>query len=201
MSRIKFLFVAFSLLLLPGVLQAQTFHIDDIPLKWKDFTIKRDFRKHPFSARIFTQMPFRWETKTEKGVIRLSIFIRVEVDREKSWVKEEFMEKSTDEAKKALLNHEKGHYIIAFIHYKKFQKLLQEHTFSKRMKPEMDSLYTTVLAEMNAMNTRYDDETDHIKNTEKQSAWQEQLMAEFNKWYADEKKISRECEINKLIAP
>jgi hypothetical protein len=180
--------------------QAQQFSIEDIPLTWKDFTVKEGFRNHPFDAKIYTNTPYNWKIKNKDGMTSLVISTELIVSPEKSWVKKEFLNGNTKTKTQELLNHEKGHFIIALIHFKKVQKILSEYTFHKQqVKFQLDSIFKSSGATLGSMNEIYDNETNHMLIVDKQQEWIKNLLQQLNELYAEDKKLSMKFEIEVKI--
>jgi len=171
---------------------AQRFTVDDVPLSWKDFEKRKDFNNHPYTAKIYPDPTFKAKRNKKNGITYHHFSWGLEFKR--SWVKSEFIDGSPDSAKQSLLNHEKGHLLLYMIGIKKVQNSVDNFTFSKRIKLEMDSIYKVHLGNIKADNERYDEETNHNRVAEKQKEWIDKLMAELNNLYADEKKLRVEWE-------
>ncbi len=183
----------------PLFTSARKFIIDDIPLKWKDFTVKEGFRNHPFDAKIWTQILYRFEIKDKGSVRSLLIYTEVKIDPIKSWVKKEFISLSDSKKKEQLLNHEKGHLIIALIQHRKLQKLLSTTKFSTNPRKEIDSLHKVVLRDLEEENNQYDLETNHMNNQLKQAEWIDTLLLELNNLYVNDNDIRFKNELQITI--
>jgi hypothetical protein len=173
-------------------IHAQQFSIEDIPLTWKDFTIKEGFRNHPYSAKIFTQFqPGKYKQKENKIKFEVELY----VDNDKSWVKEEFIKKADKDVKEKLLSHEKGHLIIALIKFKQLENDLAKFPYSRNFKKEMDSIFKACYSQSHLINETYDNETNHMLVVDKQQEWIKKLLQQLNELYAEEKKLSMKFEI------
>jgi hypothetical protein len=171
---------------------SQQLTLEDIPLTWKDFTIKEGFRNHPYSAKIFTQFqPGKYKQKEHKIKFEVELY----VDNDKSWVKEEFIKKADKDAKEKLLNHEKGHLIIALIKFKQLENDLSKFQYSRNFKKEMDSIFKACYSQSHLMNETYDNETNHMRITDKQEEWIKSLLQQLNELYAEDKKLPMKFEI------
>jgi hypothetical protein len=189
-STILLLIISFS------KVHAQQFSIEDIPLTWKDFTVKEGFRNHPFDAKIYTNTPYKWKIKNKDNKTSLVISMELFVNTEKSWVKKEFLDKNQKDKTQELLNHEKGHFIIALIHFKKAQKILSEYTFNKQqVKLQIDSIFKSANARLDSTNETYDNETNHMLVADKQQEWINKLLQQLNELYAGDKKFPMKFEI------
>jgi len=171
---------------------AQQFTIDDVPLSWKDFKVRKDLNSHPYAAKIYPDFTLETKQSKKNGVTYQRFSWKIEFKG--SWVKARFMDEAHDSTKQSLLNHEKGHLLIDMIGLKKVQKSIGNFTFSKRKKIELDSIYIVHLGNLRVDNERYDEETNHSRIAEKQKEWIDKLLTELNALYADEKKLRLELE-------
>ena len=171
---------------------AQPFTIDDVPLSWKNFKVRKDFNNHPYAAKIYTDPTLKTKQSKKNGTTYQHFSWGIEFKR--SWVKAKFMDEAPDSVKRSLLNHEKGHLLIHMIGLKKVQNSFKNFTFSKRFKVELDSIYKVHLGNIPADNERYDEETNHMLIVEKQKEWIDKLLAELNALYIDEKKLQLKFE-------
>jgi hypothetical protein len=83
------------------------------------------------------------------------------VDKEKSWVKKDWIEKANEIDKNALLEHEKGHWIITYLRYKEFISALKQYNFTSSYKTEIDSISKHFFNKQIIINEKYDEETNH----------------------------------------
>lgn len=187
----------FSLMVIIGIkANAQTFLLSDIPLSKSDFEIKKGFRNHPHAAKIFATTNIKSEFKNHNDQLFLIVDAKLFVNSQRSWIKEEFWEQAPLDTKLELMDHEKGHLIIALIQFKKFQQICQEYPFTKqRLKIQFDSLYKCNQYTGDSLNLAYDEETNHMLNKEKQNAWITLLMENINRVYADERKLKFNYQI------
>jgi hypothetical protein len=186
------------MLAIPTILHAQRFSLEDVPLSWKNFIRKKGFGKHPYDAKIYTYFPYRYEVKNNST--ELLITIEIKVDNEKSWVKDEFFKKASNEESQALLNHEKGHLMIAMIHARKLQRLFAQHQFTKKqLKIQFDSLSSMINTECDSLDLLYDEETNHMRIKDKQIEWTNKLLLQLNELYTNDKKLPMEFEVKAKI--
>lgn len=167
----KFYFVL-GLVLLFGNANGQKISLNDIPLSKSDFEIKQGFRNHPYSAKIYTNIDGKAEGKMINKKQVLIIEANLSVNSKSSWIKKEFWETATKEQKQELMNHEKGHLLIALIQFKKMQKICLEYTFVKAdAKSQLDSIFKRTRSISASLNLAYDEETNHMVVKDKQLEW------------------------------
>jgi len=188
------------LLISPALIYAQQFTMADIPLKWKHFTIKKGIR-HSHVAKISRQvlLSYRYKEKNEQGKRPLIVAAELVVDKDKSWIKKEYLDAADPALKDALLNHEKGHLAISLKWHRKLQQTFSDFKFSKRVRIEMDSLYNIVRENADEENERYDRETNHMLNVDKQAQWEQKIFTELNDLYADDKILPMKFEVETVL--
>lgn len=90
-----------------------------------------------------------------------------------SWVRE------PRKATPALLRHEQLHFDITELYARRLrQQLAQLHPDCAKLGPVFDRVSKAVYAEWDREEARYDRETNHGLNAEKQAAWQAQVQAQ-----------------------
>lgn len=84
-----------------------------------------------------------------------------------------------------ILSHEQGHFDIAEIFARKLNKLMKEYTFDwSTYRQDLKKIYQDVLDEKEEMQNKYDEETNHSINKEKQEEWLKKIKELLEK-YAD----------------
>ena len=89
-----------------------------------------------------------------------------------------------------ILAHEQGHFDIAEIYARKLNQEMQEYIFNRRTyEKDLRKIYNKVMQEKEDFQNRYDKETRHSINREKQFAWLDQIdeLLEETADYADYK--------------
>lgn len=82
----------------------------------------------------------------------------------KSWVRQ-------DKKSAHLLNHEHGHLMIAYLCALEFIKHIQQSKISPLYYEYVNGVFGRVLKEFRKIERKYDEETDHRLNFEKQEEW------------------------------
>jgi len=78
-----------------------------------------------------------------------------------------------------ILSHEQGHFDIAEIFARRLYKKLRAYEFDKKnYQTDLRKIYEDITDEKEAMQNRYDRETDHSINKEKQVEWLEKIRIE-----------------------
>lgn len=80
-----------------------------------------------------------------------------------------------------ILSHEQGHFDIAEIFARKLHKKMSEYVFNKNsFKEDLKNLYINLTAEKDAFQNKYDEETNHSINKEKQTEWLKKIEETLN---------------------
>jgi len=133
------------------------------PLTWDDFKDKP--RGGGFEAEVFTGLGYTEGVTVEKGIINLSITLKVAMAKSDCWVRDG----NRDEY---VLNHEQRHFDIAKIvgeHFK--QKIAAMKLPPDNYDGEINVEYLETLRELHRMQTQYDSETRHGADHAAQEEW------------------------------
>lgn len=135
-------------------------------LSWEDFT-----GKVPESTRFDANtsvnvVPRMRHAGTKSDTMRLEYLeVRVEVDSLKTWAKPN--RRTAD-----LLQHEQGHIDLFVLCAREMDDRLSHATVTrKNLKKVVDDLTTSIAGRYKELSLRYDRETEHVRNREKQAIW------------------------------
>ena len=84
-----------------------------------------------------------------------------------------------------ILAHEQAHFDISELHARMLRKNLAGKKFSKKIKSEIEAIYEQIEQKRRAMQTKFDAETDHSRNVEKEMQWENfiaQQLAIYDAW-------------------
>jgi hypothetical protein len=139
------------------------------PLTWADF--KDRPRENGFEAEIFTSLGYIERNEVVKGIVNVSMAIKVDLPKNDCWVK--------GDREAYTLNHEQRHFDI--------EKLAGEH-FKQRLSAidlPVDNFYGPInieyleaLRDAAHMQKQYDTETQHGRNRPEQERWNEKIDKE-----------------------
>lgn len=80
-----------------------------------------------------------------------------------------------------ILSHEQGHFDIAEIFARKLHKKMSEYKFDKNsFKDDLRNIYQSLMKEKDEFQNRYDNETNHSINKEKQAEWLKKIEETLN---------------------
>jgi hypothetical protein len=76
-----------------------------------------------------------------------------------------------------ILAHEQGHFDITEIYARKLYEALQNYEYNRRtFKSDINNIYQEIVSQKEAMQHRYDGETDHSRNRKQQYDWLETIQ-------------------------
>ncbi|MGQ0828758.1 MAG: hypothetical protein ACT4ON_10220 [Bacteroidota bacterium] len=146
------------------------------PLVWSDFKGRPD-NALPYHALTAGSLSCSFEKVSAN---ESKLLIHMSFDTKKSWVKPK---KATDE----LLIHEQCHFDIYEIYTRILVKKIEEENalIGPKYGEKTQKIFEKNFDELMKFQKKYDKETDHSKNEEKQKEWTEKIknMLEENKQY------------------
>ena len=80
-----------------------------------------------------------------------------------------------------VLSHERLHFDITELYARKFRQRITNFKFTNAINSEMQSIHDAIIKELGDQQNKYDAETNHSQNIEKQIAWQKFIALELNK--------------------
>lgn len=159
---------------------AQGITMEDIPLTWHNFT-KTNSLPEPRVAHIALNTKYEWESELKQKKIIINYNAELTQNKSESKVKTQFLRQSSSAKKIALLNHEKGHYIIALIKQYWLKDTLAMVKLSERnYKQELRALQAHIETKAAALNQAYDQATIHSTNEMQQALWEKRLLETLN---------------------
>lgn len=176
-----------SLLIAPAGIQAQgvALTMSDVPITWKDFTHKRIKDKHDFVAKTYVSYGasggYQYESAT--NIVKLKFNFFAEMNPKKSYVSKTFLKTADSARSQALLNHERGHWIISMLYFHQLVNNLEQFPYTRRFKFQVDSILRDNYAACRKEQLQYDRETNHSKNKEQQLFWEKNLLDRLGRVY------------------
>lgn len=158
---ILLVFLVFS----PICLKSQTIKWDENrPLMWSDFKGKLGFG---WSASTYTQINYTYK------VLNFDCQYLINFDIESAFYPKNSMSWShfngDDEY---LLKHEQLHFDINELFARKFAVAVHSAVFTDNFKSEIEDIFNKNWAECRAMQSKYDSESEHSRNSKMQYRWQ-----------------------------
>ncbi len=150
---------------------------DEVKLTWEDFKGRPD-RSSPFVAMTNSGIVFSYQLTSDNGNLSLTTEVEAQFHPQMSWHKPE---KVNDH----VLQHEQGHFNITEIHARKLKKAFAGYMVTKNYEKELTAVFTRIKGERQAMQDRYDKETNHSQIKEKEAEWQTLInneLKELEQW-------------------
>lgn len=158
-------------------------HSEKIPwrenqkLSWEDFQ-GTPVRSAGFVASTGTGIDFKFSFVIEGKDVKVTYTVESFFNPQQSWYIPEKVSQN-------VLNHEQAHFDISELHAGILRKNLDKRKFTKNVKNEIESIFLKVEAQRKAMQKKFDAETDHSRNVEKEKIWEEKIakqLAEHEPW-------------------
>ncbi len=148
--------------------------ITDRKLAWADFDGKVDAAS-PFSAMTNWIISYRSHIDSfHADTVFLTFQITPIFNNYTSWVKKEKIIKK--KASEDLLQHEQGHYDLVIVCAETLRQTLNAATFLKsNYSVKVDSIANATLQLITQIENNYDEETNHMLNTDEQKRWNENI--------------------------
>ncbi|MBG44059.1 MAG: DUF922 domain-containing protein [Aequorivita sp.] len=146
-------------------------------LSWNDFRGK-PIPSASFVASTNTGISFQYSYSIKNGDVNVEYSVDSFFSPEGSWY-------IPQRVNSHILRHEQAHFDISELHARMLRKNLHEKKFTKRIKSEIEDIYKQVEQKRRAMQTKFDAESDHSRNEEKEIFWQKyiaQQLAAYDAW-------------------
>lgn len=189
----------FTLSLSYAQAQSGSWDWDDIDLSWSDFS-PRQTMPDQRTASIYVHNAFGWESSGRVEQIIVKLRSEVTTDRSKSMVKASFIKNASAAEKEALLKHEKGHLLIAYL--KQFwlqDTLLRAPLTINNYKAEIRSINNYLNKKADSLNTAYDKATRHSLIPEAQKVWEDKLLNMLNRYRQNNAPLPRLVELTLYV--
>lgn len=147
---------------------------DDLQLQWEDFN-GTPTRGTTVVAVTASGLSFGFSTKmTETQLVEYTAFVDAHFYPDKSWYVKE-------RANSVILDHERLHFDITELHARKFKQRIAQTKFDLRINSQMERIHNTITDDLRQMQQKYDTETDHSQNVDKQKEWQKFIKVQLDK--------------------
>lgn len=143
-------------------------------LSWSDFKGKAD-KNNPFVAAADTGINLKYSYEIKRDSVKFEFSVESFFNPKTSWYKK-------DKINSHVLKHEQAHFDITEIHTRKLRKILEETVFTKNVKNEVERIYTQIEKEQKIAQNKFDKETNHSQDHEKELLWREYISKELKKY-------------------
>ena len=142
-------------------------------LTWSDFK-GRPNDNSPYFALTQAGITYSYTVNYSDNNYALDFKIGCEFDKRLSW---SIKEKQTP----TLLQHEQLHFDINELFARKLAAILKAKTYSANYKQEVSEVFAGIIDQIKEMQEKYDIETRHSMNREKQAEWEAVVKNEISK--------------------
>jgi phage tail-like protein len=140
------------------------------PLKPEDFNGTPP-KNSDNDAESSVYFKFYWD-KDKKAWIVVAVF-----DKDSSWMKDDATKKDS-----AVLHHEQRHFDIAELYARKLRKRIKELSEKDRTQENIDKIAKELADEMEKEQNKYDEDTNHGTDADKQKEWDQKIDKEMQEY-------------------
>lgn len=179
--------------------QSRPWNWEDIDLSWSDFSPRQKMPDQR-TASIYVHNAFGWESSSRREQVIIQLRSEITTNRDKSIVKASFMKNASAAEKQALLQHEKGHLLIAYL--KQFwlqDTLLRAPLTLNNYKAEIRSINHYLNQKADSLNAAYDKATRHSLIAEAQKTWEDKLLGQLNQYRQNNAPLPRLLELTLYV--
>lgn len=164
----------FSFLLFPQSDSEKMLWNENKKLTWEDFRGK-PIPSASFVASTNTGINFQYSYSLKNDEVSVEYSVASFFYPEKSWFQ-------PGKVTQHILNHEQGHFDISELHARILRKNLDGKNFSKKIKSEIEAIYRQVEQKRRAMQVKFDAETDHSRNENKEILWEKDIAKQLQQY-------------------
>lgn len=157
--------VSVLLLLASSQLFAQPFR----QLLAGDFQGAPRFNNRGVVAYTNCTIDFRFQASHRDGEYILHFNVRLDMNSNKSWIDRSRV--TSAETMADILNHEQGHYNIAYMEQQEVLRMVNRTRFTANYQNEAMDIFNGIDAKYKQLNLDYDEDTAHSTNKQQQHAW------------------------------
>jgi hypothetical protein len=177
MKIISIILVLSAHFFLPSIEEEKIEWTEDYNLQWIDFKATTALGTG-FVASTSSGIAYSYSYREVNGEKNSKINVVCNFYPQKSWY-------SKNDANDYILKHEQTHFDISELYKRIFNKRIDETQFSDNMKNELEALFYQTEDDRVEMQRKFDIESDHSKNKEKELDWEtyvaQQLVA-YERW-------------------
>ena len=157
----------FLFILVPQVNSEKILWSENKKLTWEDFQGKPIMSAN-FVASTNTGINFQYSYSLKNNQAAVKYSVESFFYPDKSWFQ-------PGNVNQHILNHEQAHFDISELHARMLRKNLYGKKFSKNVKSEIEIIYKQIEQKRREMQVKFDAETDHSRNIEKEILWEKHI--------------------------
>lgn len=169
--------VAMVLVFISVTAQEKVLWKPNLQLEWKDFKGKPDTTSF-YAAITSSGISFSYQLETTNGSTELATEVNAYFYPKESWFVPERVNAH-------ILEHERTHFHITEIYARKLRKALAEMPIEGAIQRKIGKIYSQIQTEHNQTQQRFDKETKHSMETDKETEWRlwvQSRMEELKAW-------------------
>lgn len=158
-----------------GTAISQSKPINRITLSWNSF-INTNKTNLPYIAYTAHKTMYKYRAIKNGNKVQLKFDVAITLDTPNTIVNRERLKKLRSDAQSRLLNHEQLHTDLAVIYGRMLYQRLSRETYTpQNFKTKTRGIYLDLMKTLAEENFKYDVETEHGFNQEKQALWAEKV--------------------------
>ncbi|MES2269228.1 MAG: DUF922 domain-containing protein [Bacteroidota bacterium] len=165
MKSIYFVLIVAFICCVSGSLHAQTIKWDtNTPLTWTDFSGTID-KNNPYYAHTQARINYNYKWRKSDYLFTYEFKIDAGFEKNASWVR-------PGKESPELLQHEQLHFDISELFARKLSVAFNTKKYTANYEQEIKDIFAQIMKEVGAMQEKYDAETNHSANKDKQQEWE-----------------------------
>jgi hypothetical protein len=112
---------------------------------------------------------FKYHAFRERGYYRLNFDIQLTLNTDRSWLDKSRV--TSPEMLAEVLNHEQGHYDIAWLEQQELKRTVSKTVFHEDYQRTAQNIFDRIDAKYKQLNSDYDADTQHMLNRVQQHSW------------------------------
>ena len=146
---------------------------EDVRLSWTAFKARPD-RNSAYAAMSAVGIYYKYQAFSQGNSVKVKFEIDTRFDKTKSWSRRH-------QQSDYILKHEQLHFDICELVKRQFKKEVETTTFSSRYKSEIKEIFDKYSSFLQSLQQKYDEQTMHSKNKQKQRSWDNFIKQELLK--------------------
>ena len=126
-------------------------------------------RGGPAVAYTHCSIGYQYTAQRKDGYYLLNFDIKLDLDREQSWIDRSRI--TSSDMMNEILNHEQGHYIIAYFEQQELLRIVGRTRFGSDYKQKAQEILERIHSKYEQLTKDYDEDTNHSQNRAQQHSW------------------------------
>jgi hypothetical protein len=152
-------------------------------LEWVDF-LGNVNDSSSYDAESFAEIRYNYTFNTTRGFF---FHVYANFNKNASWSRKEFRSF-------ALLKHEQLHFDIAELYARKMKEAFENYNYTENYREEIAQIFNEKKLEYHLMQLKYDEQTSHSLDKEKQQEWEllvNRELSNYDKKYISGKEMAK----------